>query len=547
MGEKRIIDHEGSNEIYNDDWFLKDSILHDTKKVQPSVIKEYVNQGMATSQDLADEATARQNMDNQLASGISKQMTNLADFYDTTKSYVVGDVCVSQSGELVRCIAPTSGAYDYTKWEQVTVDELFDDLNFSAEAISYDNTSSGLEAENVQDAIDEVLETAGKVDDIVSNGQSLVENKIADLSSLTAVGTASGDIASFSDGSDLSMPKLEVAIEPVQEGSGDPSPENIRPISGWDECNVTRTGKNIYGGIDFANSVKNTNPSGVIDTTNKTVSYNYGTGSKTTIFDKFKPNTSYTFLFKVADCDGQNFSMRIVYTDGTNEGIEILPSDIGNYARKVSNPNKTISKLAILWYQTTLVKLYYDECGIFEGDIQTTDFASYLGQTITIDLDGTRYGGKVDLVSGVMTVTHGYADMGTLTWSYQSTPKVFNTNISGLKRGLLICSNYKYTDVNYVEQINDGEIWDKNYAFGLTNVVVKDLRYTSASDFKTAMNGVQLVYELATPLTIQLTPTVAKSLQGINNVFADTGNILDAEYIRDLTAIINYILEQLGN
>ena len=157
MGEKRIINQEASDEIYNDDWFLKDSVLHDTKKVQPSVIKEYMNQGMATSQDLADEVTARQNMDSQLASGIGKQMSNLADFYDTTKSYVVGDVVMQQSGDLLRCIAPTSGAFDITKWESVTVDELFDDLNFSAEATSYDNTSSGLEAENVQDAIDEVV------------------------------------------------------------------------------------------------------------------------------------------------------------------------------------------------------------------------------------------------------------------------------------------------------------------------------------------------------------------------------------------------------
>lgn len=34
------------------------------------------------------------------------------------------------------------------------------------------------------------------------------------------------------------MPSLKVGIEPVQSGSGDPSPENIRPISGWTAANV---------------------------------------------------------------------------------------------------------------------------------------------------------------------------------------------------------------------------------------------------------------------------------------------------------------------
>jgi archaellum component FlaC len=46
------------------------------------------------------------------------------------------------------------------------------------------------------------------------------------------------DIATFTDGASLPMPTLKVGIEPVQEGSGDPSPENIRPISGHTEANV---------------------------------------------------------------------------------------------------------------------------------------------------------------------------------------------------------------------------------------------------------------------------------------------------------------------
>ena len=44
-------------------------------------------------------------------------------------------------------------------------------------------------------------------------------------------------IASFTgDGRDLV--RLVVGIEPVQAGSGDPSPDNIRPISGWTGANI---------------------------------------------------------------------------------------------------------------------------------------------------------------------------------------------------------------------------------------------------------------------------------------------------------------------
>ena len=55
--------------------------------------------------------------------------------------------------------------------------------------------------------------------------------------------TASGPIASFPDGADgLPVKALTVAIEPVQSGTGDPSPTNVRPISGWTGCNISHSG-----------------------------------------------------------------------------------------------------------------------------------------------------------------------------------------------------------------------------------------------------------------------------------------------------------------
>ena len=54
--------------------------------------------------------------------------------------------------------------------------------------------------------------------------------------------TASGAIASFDDGADgMPLKSLTVNIEPVQSGSGDPSPTNVRPISGWTGCNIVHS------------------------------------------------------------------------------------------------------------------------------------------------------------------------------------------------------------------------------------------------------------------------------------------------------------------
>ena len=69
------------------------------------------------------------------------------------------------------------------------------------------------------------------------------------------VDTATGAIASFSDGADnIPMKKVTVRIEPKQAGSGDPSPDNVRPISGWDSVQVN------HGGADVSNPTTITIP-----------------------------------------------------------------------------------------------------------------------------------------------------------------------------------------------------------------------------------------------------------------------------------------------
>ena len=58
---------------------------------------------------------------------------------------------------------------------------------------------------------------------------------------------ASGDIITITDGVENTPLKSAIVnIEPVQSGSDDPSPTNIRPISGWTGCNVTRSGFNQW-------------------------------------------------------------------------------------------------------------------------------------------------------------------------------------------------------------------------------------------------------------------------------------------------------------
>ena len=50
--------------------------------------------------------------------------------------------------------------------------------------------------------------------------------------------TVTGTLIHITDALASPMQKCEVTLEPIQSGSGDPSPTNVRPITGWTGCEV---------------------------------------------------------------------------------------------------------------------------------------------------------------------------------------------------------------------------------------------------------------------------------------------------------------------
>ena len=61
-------------------------------------------------------------------------------------------------------------------------------------------------------------------------------------------GSGSGEIVSFETDSEDIFTKLQVDLEPIQEGSGAPSPSNVRPIRGHSGVDVNVGGKNLFDG-----------------------------------------------------------------------------------------------------------------------------------------------------------------------------------------------------------------------------------------------------------------------------------------------------------
>ena len=118
--------------------------------------------------------------------------------------------------------------------------------------------------------------------------------------------------------------------------------------------------------------------------------------------------------------------------------------------------------------------------------------------------------------SGKVTRKYGIVDLGSLSWYYNgnlSTP-IFQAIITNAKVNNINLICIKYTPKrNFWNTAGN----DKCIAFGSSALNISDSAYgTSESDFKTAMSGVYLVYELATPTT-----ETAASFAGIQVVDGD--------------------------
>lgn len=278
------------------------------------------------------------------------------------------------------------------------------------------------------------------------------------------------------------LQSVTVEFEPIQDTSGgDPSPSHICPITGHTEVNV------FIGDIaplEFIDG-KYYNDSGSLSSSSNT---RYEAD-----YIPVESNGNYYFVFdstssnklRVHEYDANKTWLRqIISTNVTSTVISYTASSDASYIR-YSYP-------------------------IASGD-------SNICKTITnVPLGGTYYGGTLDVATGVLTVDKTVEDMGTLTWSgSSSTYWGINKTVIGAKQVNnidLICSAYPTTN-------------DKTSSFSIydtTNAIrVYDSSYADAPAFETAMSGVQLVYELATPLTYNLTAQQVQAIVGLNVMWTD--------------------------
>lgn len=366
--------------------------------------------------------------------------------------------------------------------------------------------------------------------------------------------TATGDIVSITDGADnYPIKSLKVSLQPKQSGTGDPSPDNVRPISGWDEVGVEQRGANLFGGEPLADAFQNANGYAK-DTQAKTFTFK---SSPTTLRIGDMPYKSgqYSIIFRYT-ANGGNTSLRIKYTDGTNAAISFATNATKQTLIINSASNKTIDYLYLDWHTNGTVTVYYDESGIFEGNITADQFSPYQGESKSIpfkDKDGnpiTVYGGETEVVEGKGKNDKRYLDGGDINWqkseSYQYGKFYFPANDAKyISNSPTVMSSQYKPKSNQTAQATDNEyIWVQAPSQTTRNIRIKDDSKDglTVAEFKTAMKGVQLCYELATPTPIYCEPTEIKTLKGNNNIWSD-GEV-ECEYCCDTKLYIEKKLNE---
>ena len=344
--------------------------------------------------------------------------------------------------------------------------------------------------------------------------------------------TLTGAVANFPDGADdIPVADLVVNIEPVQSGSGDPAPDNVRPITGWTGANVTRCGKNllntaiVYSGL----------PALTVGASENSIisSSRYGYSGRIP--------AELPMILSAKSNNTTNFDwVRVIrYVDG------IVVQNLGGFE------DISITKtLAIPALDNSYIKVVYGAkangtIGVtVPGDVQVelgstaTAYEPYQGNTYTVDWTteaGTVYGGSLDVTTGVLTVDRAIVDIGDLAWGDGDYSNFTSTS---LQSTILIVSTSTVPNLtcSVLKTIKfDDRSTETAPRISMNNAGRLDIRgtsYASAAAFKTAMTGQKIAYELATPQTYQLTPQEVKTLLGTNNIWADTGDV-DVDYRAD--------------
>ena len=325
--------------------------------------------------------------------------------------------------------------------------------------------------------------------------------------------TYSGSIASFEGTETTAVKSLKANITPIQSGSGDPSPSNVRPISGTDTVAVTRAGKNLF---DKSTMVKmwymDSNCKLLYDGT--TILFSVPIGTE----------------FILSGTNGNR--NRLCYIDKPLSEVAI--NDVTTFISNTNLPiHLTSQHQTYVYYMNSSQNASLGDSLQLELGSTATDYEPYEGESKSISLGQTVYGGTLEVMSGKLTITHEIQNLKNRNLNYTIEYTVNNKRGVGFNYALSKTSTRAngWCDHSTVTSETDPNLPQYMW-FGVNSkyifwVGILDVLNMTLEEFKTwqSSHDVYVVDELATPIEVTLTPTQVTTLLGNNNIWADSGSV----------------------
>ena len=317
---------------------------------------------------------------------------------------------------------------------------------------------------------------------------------------------------------------VNVSWEPTQEGSGEPSPENIRPIKGRDSVTVERCGENLLDSMpELPIRIYKDSPY---------IAVRGGT----------LPAGQYTMDVRLDVIPG-----------GEALGAALIKYELADGTEKYFVTIASKETSATTAFETAIKAITVVNYGNIDGNITgislvpgdgAGDFERYTGQTATLTLPETVYGGTVDAVTGEGQETWKFVSLdGTEEWGSLSTisPGKIRftlqthetaTPTSSSIKGDIVCSQYTTVTANDTYHCKNGiAVEPANRRFIIiyndTNAgdTIDEWKSYLAAQYA-AGTPVQIAYKLATPTPFTATGAQPfPALSSVNTVLTDADSV----------------------
>ena len=375
--------------------------------------------------------------------------------------------------------------------------------------------------------------------------------------------TATGNPLTFTTDLARPLPRLVANFLPVQSGTGEPSPENVRPITGWTGATVKHSNGyvSIYG--FSASNVNGHNKS------NFSLSNSYGTtisakeipypSDVLEVEQTQYPETSTPSSYKNGyfciiiddtglenknvtvkmDVDVKNNPLNVdylhIYTNGTGGAkAEIVNGKIEKTLKYVRHGTFT---------ERTLFEVRNCGMSIEISNIEITlEDAETDAYPVTWSDSGTAYGGYVDLITGEVWKTWEQKTLVPNGWGLNDANELNKSDVTGSINSSatvnVYCDHFKgvtrnelYThkEDNNVQEcsVSNGTVRIISRTNGANNFTVNDF-----NEYLTE-NAVVIAYRLAAPVLVTtISPAEIIAIVGNNTVWSDANGDCEVTFLK---------------